>query len=129
MASLIEVSSQSYRMPAPDRPTPLLPLDPYLNAWATLRRWRRIALVSFCSLLPVAVLSEHTLGAWWIVIVLPAMAFMFVASGRVTWFRCPNCREFFGLNNPIWGPVSPMILVRHKCLHCGIRKGTPKVPS
>jgi hypothetical protein len=113
---LERVGESIYRVPAPK---PLAPLDPYLSAWASLRRRRVVMLISGLAIV-VSVMAMPFLGSLSAFIVFPLMATFSVSWLMAGYFRCPHCRQAFAK-----GDTAHESFAR-SCGHCGIRVGTPR---
>jgi hypothetical protein len=108
LACVNENASDPYRVAPPQPP------DPYLAAWADLRRRRIAARVSAASSL-LGCAFAFRLPIQLVYVVLVVMAAALVATFRHTTFPCPRCSEFF----------SPWRRSPTRCVHCGIAVGTP----
>jgi hypothetical protein len=111
-----------YRVPAPKPP---VPPDPYLLAWASLRRRRVTMWISFLTWLPVAGVATRLLGDLALLIVLPHVATFIVSTFIATYFRCPHCRELFAKKSA-FEISTPNELAVRGCVNCDIRVGTPR---
>jgi hypothetical protein len=115
-----------YRVPPPIEP------DPYLVAWAKLRRKRFIAWLSFLAWVPVALLSnltvERVLGhdAGLYVVLSMAVWIMFTSMSLMD-TRCPRCAKPL-LRSPLLRSWYNNAFSR-ECLHCGLRIGTAKADT
>jgi hypothetical protein len=113
--------SVAYRAPLPTPP------DPYLVAWADLRRrqrWDVRAQWAFwiCGI-PILVAHRLFFVHFWpspIAWMAPALGVSLATMLRLRAFRCPHC----GRRNT-WGQQRWMI-PQDKCGRCSIRIGTPK---
>jgi hypothetical protein len=94
-----------------------VPPDPYLLAWADLRRRRAAMLGASTLCVPVSLLAATLAGAPGLIIVLPAMGAAAVASLRWSTFECPRCGQYF-----MGRPASN----DRACARCGIKEGTPR---
>ena len=74
-------------------------------------------LVSGLGLVPMTGVAIH-LGGSSAFIVAALVAFFSVSSLRVTYFRCPHCREALAKTSAGWDIL--------QCANCGIRLGTPR---
>jgi hypothetical protein len=118
------VPDEPYRAPIP------IPPDPYVAAWADLRRRMRLSeraqwafwIYAIPMVIAVRVFHVHfwpSPRAW----AVPAILASLVISLRVRAFRCPHCRRHSAWAKRSWlnGPKR-----QDKCVHCGIAIGTPK---
>jgi hypothetical protein len=64
------------------------------------------------------------LDTYALLILLPYMATLGTLSFRTGFFRCPRCRELFAKRSLLWSTPDEMFVRR--CVHCGIRAGTPR---
>jgi uncharacterized C2H2 Zn-finger protein len=92
--------------------------DPYLVAWAELRRRRRMRWFLFCGWAPLVTIA-------WVVFPTAAAPFLIAATAAVTFsalrsFACPRCGKTFERRRAYSN------LLTSRCLHCGIERGTPK---
>jgi hypothetical protein len=129
------VGETIYRIPAPKPPAPP---DPYLLAWASLRRWRVTMWVSLLAFVPACALGGFLgslvdgpgeLGAQPAILLAlfifgPLVVTAGVSTFMVTWFQCPHCGKQFAENSPGWEPSHEQLT--RNCAHCGIRVGTPR---
>jgi hypothetical protein len=111
----VDESDEPYRA-AP----PLLP-DPYLLAWARLRRRQRAAQFTMLGMIPIWFLCATARYDAVTFAILP-MACVFVATAfvtrrRLTRFPCPGCLRPF-----VWSRRFKNDL---RCWHCGLKFGTP----
>jgi hypothetical protein len=123
-ARLRRVVEAPYRISAPKPPAPP---DPYLQAWLrlTIRRW--LSLISLGMLLPgFALIVVPLLGGWGGPVFVADVILLLVSSTAFARLVCPACRRPFAYRDPVWGPRSPLDLLCMRCVHCGIRAGTPK---
>jgi hypothetical protein len=96
-----------------------LPEGPYVSAWREYRRRRIYAVLSYLAI-PASIAVFGAFGGQ----VGPAMAFTFfgaaavviIAAGRLAYWQCPRCRNFFSVKN--WHGSRWAI----KCVHCGLNK-------
>jgi hypothetical protein len=118
------VNDGPYRVPAPEPP------DPYLAAWASLRRRRftmgtvAVGLVWIVFPVCLGALVRHT-AATMLVAIAVVLAAAVVARLAFSWpaFRCPRClRPFFR------APALQFGLLVEPCPHCGLEIGTPMNP-
>jgi hypothetical protein len=104
------VSKQPYRAPIP------VPPDPYLAAWADLKRRHLSPFVLVLCVGAVVMFFSHGSPKWPAILAVCLAGIPF-ASLR---FRCPHCGErmlrVWGLRNDDWV----------RCRNCGIAVGTPK---
>jgi hypothetical protein len=122
MASYLEGMANEphspYRAPVPRPP------DPYLVEWSDLRR-RRLWLAASLVALPMAViwpvLVMTRVGPSLPVTAIAIVAFAIVPlSVHAERFRCPQCAERFCRKGLYHNGFA------QRCLHCGIKVGTPK---
>jgi hypothetical protein len=116
------VDAEPYRIAPPPRP------DPYLVAWASLRRFRRtmvgvsigivhIAAATFAFIVWSRSCTARIVGIGVVLLVAAVWRIAFSMPGL---FRCPRCRRgFFRSDAGLFG-----LAVEH-CQHCGIPVGTP----
>lgn len=108
------MSDTPYREPAPRPP------DPYLVAWADLRKRRRAAvavMVTAGTAMVVVTSVPHGILA-----AVPACVLLgYFWRNRLSKFLCPACGKTFG--RLASGFHNEFTL---RCLHCGIVVGTPK---
>jgi hypothetical protein len=113
----------------PYRQAPPRPEDPYLVAWAQLRRRRTRAWAITAGYVAFAMttaclyerLSGHRIGrAPFSVLTFPVLAIFFALRKRAHDFRCPRCGERFEAQRGVRNPTT------RRCLNCGIAMGTPK---
>jgi hypothetical protein len=107
------VGESIYRVPTPK------PLDPYLSAWASLRRRRVVMWISFLAVL-MSLVAMPLLGRLSAFIVFPLMATLSVSWLMTSYFRCPHCREAFARGDTAHEQFA------RSCGRCGIRVGTPR---
>jgi hypothetical protein len=130
MLTLNGVGESPYRIETPyrmhaARPRPeAAPPDPYLGAWRRLRVWRSIAFLGLGGYCANIFLVAPLIGGRCLPFAIAMAICGMVATMRVSWWDCPRCRKPFGTRDPFWGPHSPMVLFRRRCLHCGIPIGT-----
>lgn len=104
---------------------PPVPPDPYLVAWAELRRRRVLAVTSFF-LLPATVVAmdipvvARAGGAP----MLASTVAILVLTLRARFFRCPHCRKPFSARFRLF--ASARLPWHRHCLHCRIEMGTAK---
>ena len=103
-----------YRAPVP------IPPDPYLRAWSDLRR-RRAGLAAGAVVLGVAAFmhSKHMIGLGAPVLVVGLVTGLL--SILCESFHCPRCAETFCRKGMFFHNA-----FARRCLHCGIKVGTPK---
>jgi hypothetical protein len=107
-----------YRAPAS------LPPDPYLVAWATLRRrrlLRRIAVgvLAYALASTIAVtFMLHGVALLVVALLMVCVVYVIVAVQRRRPFLCPRCGDSF-----FWGPAAEIGFARH-CNACGLAAGT-----
>jgi hypothetical protein len=107
------VGDSIYRVSAPKPP---VPPDPYLLAWASLRRRRMAMWISWFAWLPIGAVVMPLLGRVGQLVVFLDLA-AFVMSGHlIDVFRCPHCREAFAKKS----------ILASRCFSCGISVGTPR---
>jgi hypothetical protein len=118
----VVVTTAPYRVLHPQPP------DPYLAAWASLRRLRRIMVGVAAWVVCIAaatcvfaVWTNHCLAKIVAIgIILSAAAVFRLAFSGPAFFTCPRCRRgFFAPNATLFG------LTTENCSHCGIAVGTP----
>jgi hypothetical protein len=117
------VQGEPYRQPAP------LPPDPYLVAWAVLRRRRRWIGLGFVGLMPLAgaLFGLLPVSRSWHGLAIFFGSFMAIPLGlfilaRLPPFPCPACdHAFFRL---VGGELSSA----HRCEHCDLVVGTALDP-
>jgi hypothetical protein len=104
------------------REQPPKPPDPYLVAWADLRRRRRLSFVSGVPVL-LASIGCLFLPEYWLALSLLLFATVasFACGRSVARFPCPHCGKRFS-TTPTWRPP-------WNCDYCGIAVGTPKDPG
>jgi hypothetical protein len=105
------VTGQPYRKPVP------VPPDPYLVAWADLRRRRAAMLGASTLCVPVSLLAATLAGSPGLIVVLPVMGAAAIASLRWSTFECPRCGQYF---------VGHQRSKSRTCARCGIEEGTPR---
>jgi hypothetical protein len=114
------VGESIYRVPAP-KP---VPPDPYLLAWASLRRRRVTMWIMLLAWLPLGAVAMACLGYWGWFIVFPHFAAFWVSAVMMACFRCPHCGELFAKKSVPWNdPINAFV---RRCVHCGICTGTPR---
>jgi hypothetical protein len=110
---------------APYRAAPPLPPDPYVAAWADLRRRRMVALALFLLFLPAMAIATCFLrGRQLTDVFWPLAMICLIARLRATLFPCPRCGGSFGFK-PF---TRSRAILQRNCLHCGIAVGTPAPP-
>lgn len=118
----VGVTTAPYRVLHPRPP------DPYLAAWGSLRRHRRITVGVAASLTCIgaatcvfAVWTNHCLAKIVAIgISVSAAAVFRLAFSGPGFFACPRCRRaFFSADAALFG------LTTENCSHCGIAVGTP----
>jgi hypothetical protein len=122
----MRVSETPYRVAPPKPP------DPYLVAWADLRRRRTLALLAFflwapAGAIPGGLLCILTGWPWkdvgWF-FALPAWLMTIFLLLRYSLFACPQC----GSRLSGRGIETVIAMWKRRCPICGIRIGTPKEP-
>ena len=115
-----------YRVPAPRPPAPPLPPDPYMTAWAQLRRCRRLVAVGLAGWLTTMFVLLPVLDRLCIPFATANWVLLVLASCGACGFTCPNCGEAFAARDWFTAPRAPDVYFRTRCVHCGIAIGTPK---
>jgi hypothetical protein len=118
---LLSVTESLYRVSA----KPPTPPDPYLLAWAKLRR-RRATVWAMVLMFPVVGLAATALvdRSWMMFVIFPYLAALFVSSWMASYFECPHCGGNFAKKHAWAGDFRENFLSR--CVHCGIAMGTPQ---
>ena len=110
-------------------PTSSVPPDPYLVAWAELKKHRIRRWIAFFVWAPLAgfvfsaseKLVGHPLGRGeFFAVSLPFVVAAVLFLVRASNFRCPQCGNRFEAQRMVSYPLT------RRCLNCGIRIGTPK---
>jgi hypothetical protein len=105
----------------PYRVAPPAPPDPYLVAWADLRRRQRVAKFAMLGMIPIWFLCATARYNAVTLAVLPMaclfVAAVFVTRRRVTRFPCPDCLRPFVWSRPFKNDL--------RCWHCGLKFGAP----
>jgi hypothetical protein len=109
---------------APYRSLPRQPPDPYLSAWAELRRRQRVAQLTIMGCAPLwlagATAPHLTVAAAALPTACLFVATVLVTQLRVTRFRCPGCNHAFVWARPFRDDL--------RCWHCGVKFGTTASP-
>jgi hypothetical protein len=117
------MDTNPYRVP---EHLPVTTSDPYLVAWADLRRRRSMMWASFIAL-PIVALSAHLFPHTSAVLVPTLWASVLFAIGRVQLYSCPRCQDLYAMRD--WLVGSADMLVTNTCKHCGLKMGTAQKSS
>jgi hypothetical protein len=97
------------------------PPDPWLLAWAELRRRRRALWIGIALLAAtIAVAWYRHFDVWWACLLMGAATAVF--AERCNRFACPRCGKWFSRRGLFHNESTS------RCLHCGLKIGTPKGP-